>query len=253
MMLGKARDELRSGRIAEKPLSLSVSSALAFAFLVAVGAAMAAAGQPEPQAAALAEELIAFDIPAQPLAAALEAFSAVSGYQILMADPGSGAGYSRAVKGAFFPKNALIQVISGAGLDVRFTAAKAAILIRHASSRKGPTPALPGGSQQQFEARLQNDVTRTLCLNAATRPGVYRAALDLWVNPSGDVDRAELLGSTGDPDRDKQIVAALGALNSMPPPSGLGQPTTLLLVPKASEPAAACDTLSSAAQRAGTR
>lgn len=253
MMLGRLRDELRPDRIAEKAFSLPFDCTLALALLVAAGTFLAAAGQPEPRAVALAERPMDFDIPAQPLATALEAFSAVSGYQILMADAGSGSEYSRTVKGAFSPKDALIQVISGTGLEVRFTAAKAAILIRHVSSRNVSTAALPGGEQEQFDARLQKDVMRTLCRSAATRPGVYRAAVDLWVNPSGGVDRAELLSSTGDADRDKRIVAALDALHSIPPPSGLAQPTTLLLVPKASESAAACDALSPAAQRAGTR
>lgn len=250
-MLGRARDELRPVRIVAKAFSLSIRSALAFAFLVATGTVIAAAGQPEPEAAALAEGPIDFDIPAQPLATALAAFSAVSGYQIMMADAGSGAGYSRAVKGALPPKDALVQVISGTGLVARFTADKAAVLIRHDYSRNVSTRALPRGNQAQFEARLQNDVIRTLCQNEATRPGVYRAALDLWVNSFGDVDHVELLSSTGDTDRDKQIVAMLDSLHSMSPPSGLGQPTTLLIVPKVSESVAACDM--PAAQSARTR
>jgi hypothetical protein len=253
MMLRIVWDKLRPDRIAEKVCSLSASCTLAFALLVVPGTIITAAGQPESRAAALAERPIDFDIPAQPLATALEAFSAVSGYQILMGDAGSGAGYSRAIKGAFFPKEALIQVISGTGLEVRFTAAEAAILIGHVSSRNLSTPALPGGDQEQFEAQLQNDVMRVLCRNEATRPGHYRTALDLWVNPSGYVERAEPLSSTGDPDRDKRIVAALEALHSVPPPPGLGQPTTLLLVPKASASVGACDALLPAVQRAGTR
>jgi TonB family protein len=253
MMLRIVWDKLRPDRIAEKVFSLSVSCTLAFALLVVAGTIITAAGQPESRAAALAERPIDFDIPAQPLATALEAFSTVSGYQILMGDAGSGAGYSRAVKGAFPPKEALIEVISGTGLEVRFTSAKAAILIGHVSSRNVSTPAVPGADQEQLEAQLQNDVMRALCRNRATRPGDYRTALDLWVNPSGHVERAELLSSTGDPDRDKRIVAALEALHSVPPPRGLGQPTTLLLVPKASDSVGACDASLPAVQRAGAR
>jgi hypothetical protein len=240
-MLGRTRGELTPTRIVAEAFSLSARFALSFAFIIAAGTAIAVAFQPESEATALAEGPIDFDIPAQPLAAALEAFSAVSGYQILMANAGSGAGYSGAVRGTFSPKDALVQVISGTGLVARFTAAKAAILIRRDFSRDGSAPTLPGGNQAEFEARLQNDVTRTLCQNEATRPGAYRAALDLWVNPFGDVDHAELLSSTGNTGRDKEIVAMLDSLHSMSPPSGLGQPTTLLIVPRVSKSVTACD------------
>jgi hypothetical protein len=238
-MLGRTRGELRPTRVVAEAFSLSARFALSFAFLIEAGTARAVALQPESEATAPAEGPIDFDIPAQPLAPALEAFSAVSGYQILMANAGSGAGYSRAVRGAFSPKDALVQVISGTGLVARYTAARAAILIRR--DQVGPTPTLPRGNQAQFEARLQYDVIRTLCQNEATRPGAYRAALDLWVNPIGDVDHAELLSSTGNTDRDKEIVATLDSLHSASPPSGLGQPTTLLIVPRVSESVAACD------------
>jgi hypothetical protein len=163
IMLRIVWDKLGPDRIAEKFFSLSASCTLAFALLVVAGTIITTAGQPESRAAAPAEMPIDFDIPAQPLATALEAFSAVSGYQILMGDAGSGAGYSKAVKGAFSPREALIQVISGTGLEVRFTSVKAAILVGHVSSRNASTPAVPGGDQEQLEAQLQNDVMRALC------------------------------------------------------------------------------------------
>ncbi len=127
------------------------------------------------------------------------------------------------------------------------TADKAAVLVRYASLPNVPAKE----DSERFEARLQNDVIRALCRNAATRPGDYRVAIDLWVGLSGRVERVAFLGSTGDDDRDKQIARMLEGLRSVSPPSGMAQPTTLLLVPKASASNHACDVFQPALDKAG--
>lgn len=194
-----------------------------------------------------------FDIPAQPLATALEAFSTASGYQILMADPGAGTIRSNAINGVHPSRDALLQMVAGTGLKVRFTAAQAAVLVPDVRSEGTPTPGPQRRDQERYEAALQNDVMLALCRDAATRPGQYRTALDLWVGSSGRIYRAELLGSTGDPVRDKRIVAVLLALASAPPPPGLARPTTLLFLPKPSDSARMCDVASPEFQRATIR
>ena len=184
------------------------------------------------------DEHTSFDIPSQPLAAALEAFSTASGYQILMAD--GGAIRSNAVKGIFAPRRALAHMISGTGLEARFTAPRAAVLVRDVQSQSASGSA-PRKDRGRYDAALQNDVIWALCRDAATRPGQYRTALDLWVTSSGRVDRVELLSSTGNPDRDRRIAAALQAMNTAAPPPGLSQPTTLLLLPATSDSARICN------------
>src|SRR5882757_9763488 len=80
--------------------------------------------QPEPQTTATAntptEAAIDFNIPAQALATALEAFSLVSGYQILMSGAGAQGARSKTLEGALSPRVALKQMIDGTGLEVRF-------------------------------------------------------------------------------------------------------------------------------------
>jgi hypothetical protein len=177
-----------------------------------------------------AQELrIHFDIPAQPLATALEAFSGASGYQILMAETVSGTTRSNAVKGALPPEEALAELISGTGLEARVTGDRAAIIVRDADISS--TSAASEKNGRDYDATLQRIVMTALCRDAATRPGPYRAALDLWVASSGRVERTDLLGSTGDPVRDNRIEAALDGLGVMPPPPGMAQPTTLLVLP----------------------
>jgi hypothetical protein len=175
------------------------------------------------------ESLIDFDIPAQPLATALEAFSGASGYQILMAETISGTTRSNAVKGALPPDEALAELISGTGLEARVTGDRAAIIVRDVNFSSTSDASEKTG--RDYDATLQRIVMTALCRDVATRPGLYRAALDLWVASSGRVERTDLLESTGDSVRDKRIVAALDGLGVMPPPPGMTQPTTLLVLP----------------------
>jgi hypothetical protein len=172
-----------------------------------------------------------FDIPAQPLATALEAFSAASRYQILVAEHDLATIRSNAVKGVLPPREALARMISGTGLKAKFTAAYAAIIVLDAHSASIVVPSRK--DEADYNATLQNAVMVALCEDTATYPGSYRAALDLWVTSAGRIERAALLNSTGDPVRDKRIVAAVRVLNAPPPPPGLPQPTTLLVLPGA--------------------
>lgn len=182
------------------------------------------------EAAGESESSVYFDIPAQPLTTALEAFSAASGYQVLMSSHGTPIRRSEAVQGIFPPKAVLEILIAGAGLIVRFTGEKAVVLLPDArvpSTRGAARP--PPGAEDGYDAALQDAVLGALCRSAVTRPGSYRAALDLWVAASGQIDRAELLSSTGNRDRDSSIVAALRTASLASPPHLLARRVTVLL------------------------
>jgi TonB family protein len=203
--------------------------------------AMAASDQKD------AETPIPFDIPAQPLPSALDAFSAASGYQILTATVGSPAPHSSSVKGVLAPKAALARLIAGTGFAVAFPAMGAVVLtpvVRSAPSNfAAPPPSRP--DRVAYDAVLQNGISGALCRTVAIVPGAYRAALDVWIASTGQVDRAELLASTGDPERDRRILAALRASVFAAPPPDLPEPTTVVIMPKAD--AAACQPHASAA------
>jgi hypothetical protein len=181
-------------------------------------------------AAVARDDLKPFDIPAQALSSALEAFSSASGYQLLVAETVPPSLRSQQVQGTWAPRDALARLIVGTGFEVTYTSAQAAILRRSAEAEQ--RVAQQRQSRIHYEAALQSDVTQVLCRDSATRPGSYRAALDLWVAPSGQVTRAELLGSTGSEGRDRQIVAALQVVTSAAPPDDVPQPTTLVVLPK---------------------
>ena len=199
-----------------------------------VGVADAVAQSPR---AVAADQPRSFEIPAKPLSEALEAFSSISGYQILLADHEYARVISRSVKGVFTPRAALGEIIDGSGLVARFTSQQAAILVRDVA--RGTLPVRP--ELQLYDARLQNDILNGLCGNSLTRPGRFRLAMDVWVASSGRLDRVELLSSTGEAERDRAIVAALTAMRLPRPPLGLEQPTTLLLSSNSAGDARACD------------
>jgi TonB family protein len=212
--------------------------------LAFLGAAVLGLGNLPGAGSALAEEArLDFDIAAQPLTRALEAFSILTGYQILMADSSAAGTQSAPVKALLAPREALVAIVAGTGLTVRFTTETSAVLMPDGNLRAAPREARPAATAS-FEADLQRGATRVLCEDQLTRPGTYRAALDIWINAAGGIDRAELLSSTGNDRRDERVLAVLRSLVLKPPPSGLSQPTTLLFLPMAA--GRACAGVSSA-------
>lgn len=67
------------------------------------------------------------------------------------------------------------------------------------------------------------------------RAGSYSVAVRIWVRHDGQVERAALVGSSGDPDRDRAIERALAQLSRLPqpPPANMPQPINLRIVSRA--------------------
>jgi TonB family protein len=84
-----------------------------------------------------------------------------------------------------------------------------------------------------FLGVVQAGLLDTLCRNAQTRPGPYEIAVRFTVGSSGEVLLTSLVSSTGDRERDAQIVAAMERLTlSEPPPTQLAQPITMVIAPR---------------------
>ncbi|PWR21664.1 TonB-dependent siderophore receptor [Zavarzinia compransoris] len=94
------------------------------------------------QGPATAERRIAFDIPAQDLAAALRAYAGKAGIQVVY-DPSrlAGAG-SGGVQGTFTARDALARLLAGTGVSFRFTGPATAVI-----EGGGPAAAAPAGSE----------------------------------------------------------------------------------------------------------
>ncbi|QUS40505.1 hypothetical protein RPMA_17945 [Tardiphaga alba] len=70
-----------------------------------------------------------FFIPAQPLAPAIDAFSRASGWQVGYSSQIGRATTTRAVSGVMEPRQALMSMLAGAGIDVRITGPSSAALV----------------------------------------------------------------------------------------------------------------------------
>jgi TonB family protein len=203
-------------------------------------------------AVAAADPRISFAIPAQPLVTALEAYSAASGLQVLYDSRLAAGRRSRAVDGMLTPDVALHALLAGTDLIVRYTASHDVIIAAPSAARaadaatpmrdapvlaldtlhvRAPTDAAAAPARASYRAYggvIQTAVQGALYRKAETRSGGYKVGMNLWVDASGAVRRAELLGSTGDAKRDAAVLDAVGEIATRrPPPDDLPQPISV--------------------------
>jgi hypothetical protein len=175
----------------------------------------------------------AFNIPAEALREALFAYTDVTGLSVLVDDEITSGRRSTPIKGSFTPENALRIVLTGTGLDFRYTAPNAFTLVPSpAAGSARSTPRDDSRDEKYFRA-VQTAVKYVLCSRAQTLPGQYRVVVQLWMGDNGAVLGSALLGSTGSSDRDQALTDMLYGLPvGAPPPAGLPQPLTLLILPR---------------------
>jgi hypothetical protein len=194
--------------------------------------------------ASAAELPIEFDLPAQPLASALDAYIAVTGFVVVYNGNLAMGQLSHAVTGRLMPKVALSLLLEDSGLVAEYTAANAFVLL--------PAPGKPavvntplniglaalsqqGSSERRYSGLLQGRINDALCAQQATKPGDYRAAINFRIGVSGEVIQLKLLSSTGDAQRDAAIVDIAGRVAiGEPPPPRMVQPFTMVVLPRSS-------------------
>ena len=224
-------------------------------FLLVAYAALLTAGiytaEAEDRQVARAGELIAFNIPRQSLAGALQAYGQATGIQVLYESNSALGRTSVAVEGKFTADAALSLLLKETELKVRYIRPDAITLaLPSAEGVRYAPPAIPLASstlvlaplrvrptredtagQQDFSQRLQMDLQNALRKNPRTRDGSYRAVLDLWIDSARVIERTELLQSTGDRERDLAVVATLrGVTVSRPTPASTPQPVRIGIV-----------------------
>lgn len=92
--------------------------------------------------------------------------------------------------------------------------------------------AVGGGGGMQFaffSNALQRHIQDELARNRKIKLGDYRVTVNIWVGTDGVIRRAELVGSTGSPETDRALRAALTELGPMRAtvPDNLPQPIKL--------------------------
>lgn len=136
-------------------------------------------------------ERLTFNIPAQPLELALDAYSAATGNEIFY-DGALVAGLrSTVVTGRLSPDAALETLLRGTGLVPRFTGTSrfSLTLPRLAALRSS----LNDGAFRPYFASVQAALRRAFCDDVLTRPADYAAVIRLWIAPSGALSRAALV------------------------------------------------------------
>jgi type II secretory pathway component GspD/PulD (secretin) len=215
-------------------------------FVLALALGAFGLGNVQPAAASEA----AFNIPSQPLAGAIQAFSQASGVEVLYESSLAAGRRSAPVEGHYSPEQALSQLLGNAGFSVRFTRADAVVL--SLPSAKDDLPAtravahfdlsldtirVTSAAERPDDARLrafgetvQSEIETMLRKDATIRSGNYRIRVRLWIDPSRTVRHAELAQSTGDPARDAAIETSLqGFVISRDPPPNTPQPIRVIL------------------------
>jgi hypothetical protein len=168
--------------------------------------------------------VVAFDIAAQPLASALDAYSAVTGLQVVYDGTLATGLRSKPVVGSMMPAAALRDLLDGTGLIAVYEAD--AFTIVPAPAQSHPTASL--GSFMPYLAAIQGNIEQAFCQSRLTRPGGYRIKFQFWIGSGGEVLQPQLLGSTDNSARDEAIMRALAhvAIDRPPPPS-MPQPVVM--------------------------
>lgn len=79
-----------------------------------------------------------------------------------------------------------------------------------------------------FTSQLQKHIQLQLAKNSAIKLNDYRVNVQVWLTPSGDFQRVELLSSTGDAQMDEALQGALNHMAAMRDvPANLPQPIRL--------------------------
>lgn len=197
-------------------------------------------GMHVPSIAASHERKLSFDIPAQPLEKALEAYGNLTGRDALYKSDLIVGRRSTGVRGIFPPESALLTLLQGTGLVVRHSTRESFILLPGPSAQIGSHPP----KVSEFYGRLQVSLRTALCADDDARPGNYRVALRLWIGAGGDVVRFERLGTAGTKRIDDSVDRSLRRLSiSSPPPNSLAQPVTVVVVPQARGVTMGCDSV----------
>ncbi|WP_232000529.1 STN domain-containing protein [Pseudomonas asplenii] len=177
---------------------------------------------------------VELDIAAQDLAGALDAFSRQTGMAVLVDRDLTRARRSLEVHGRYRAGEALELLLTGSGLMARYARADAFTLqVAQVSEPSAHGLAGKGGALAgSYAQALQQAIEQALCAVPLTRPGTYRAVLQVWIGADGGLQHSRLVSSTGDVQRDGALVERLRTVRvERSAPSSLRQPVTLLLTP----------------------
>ncbi|KVT98697.1 secretin and TonB N terminus short domain protein [Burkholderia ubonensis] len=174
-----------------------------------------------------------FDLPAQPLAKALQDFARITELIVLAPAPLLDARTSAPVRGEFLPREALERVLAGTGLRAEFTRPDEAIIVARPADSALPIDGVGASDElRTFAGLLQTHLIDALCAQPAAVPGSYRLVAQVRIDNKGAVVAVNMVASSGLASRDAAVLRALRTLRlDAAPPAALPQPVTILLRP----------------------
>lgn len=191
-------------------------------------------------AQARVEAVRAFDIPSQPLADALQAFGETTGLAVLIDSRLLVGLESSPVAGRYRQREALQLMLVGTGLAPRYVEDGAFTLVAAETVASGienahaalATTAGSAAARASSARVIQRSLEQALCASTLARPGRYRAGVRFWLDERDRIRQPELFESSGDAQRDAEIVRRLAGLPLRGLPSEVPQPVMLLLLPE---------------------
>jgi hypothetical protein len=181
-----------------------------------------------------------FDIDAQPLATALRGYSEATGIAVLFDDSLVAGRSSPGIHGVADARDALRVLLVGTGLSAHF-ASMSAFTVTADPTTDAEVPAASGVAthdavpalDEHGAAVIQVAIEAALCAHAATRPGSFRLAMQVWIDGAGVIGRVSALAPSDDPQRDARVVSTLHGVR-LPASTSRFSPVTVLLTPSAS-------------------
>ncbi len=211
--------------------------------LLAAMSAAALAAVPAPAQEAAADQRIAFDIPAQPLDAALTGYFRMTGVQLLYDSKLTSGRRSSAVHGDYTAREALRLLLRGTGLVARYSRASAAIITTPESEAE--TPLVPLGrvvvrerimttrlspvQRMAFYGRLENELQAYLRGDKRTQQLTFTALVSIRIADTGEVTDIHINRGSGDSKKDDLLTDVLVGRTVSAPPEGIVQPLLISL------------------------
>jgi hypothetical protein len=199
---------------------------------------------PAQDAASQTRSPIQFAIAAQPLAAALDSYSIMTGLELYYDGDLAVGRLSSAVEGRRAPEAALQELLAGSGLVARPTGPNSFTI------KPAPASYLASARLQPYFGAIQGRVSQILCARAETRPGDTDLVLQLWIAPTGTIQRAQLLDAPGAGTRESAFATALSGVSiGAAPPAELPQPIVMAVLARRSGGRAGCVDVATTAVR----
>jgi len=234
------------------------------ALLACAGSALAQGGQavgngmhggaPSPdRSAPQPDKVRLFNIPAQSLSAALEAYGVVTGNQLIYDSRLVEHRRSNPVVGLFSPETSLRMLLDGTDLTIRYTGPRDITLVPivrlSAGDRDIGADAAAGeltldtlyidvaaGASDRPDyadygriVRLQ--IRQALVQSPETARRIYHVRLAIMIDADGRLQMARLLRSSGFPALDREIGQVVASIKiNRPPPKGIPQPIRVTII-----------------------